>query len=170
MRDLIEAELALSSRIVAGGNDVAPRFVLDSPTGRLTLFCQWPQDEDAQRIAFAWIADLFRWRQVTAFLMSSELMEPPAIVTLSVSRSEAAAALQPIKAGVGTVGPVQWHGRDAVDDMILALLPRGAATVDAKRAADLARLFDVIERGDVDTVVVRFNLKGDPVATAGTVP
>jgi len=66
LRSLIAEQLALSARIVAGGNDVAPRFVLDSPTGRLTLFCQWPQDEDAQRIAFAWIADLFRWRQVTA--------------------------------------------------------------------------------------------------------
>jgi len=166
MRDRIEVELAMSAWIVARSNDMAPRFVIESPHGRLTVLCQWPQVEDVQRVAFGLLADLFRWRQVTGYLMSSELIEPPAIVVLSVSRSESEAALQTIKPGVGAIGPVQWHGRDAVDDMILALLPRGAATVSADRAADLARIFDVIERSDVDAAVVRFNVKGDPVATA----
>ena len=47
LRSLIAEQLALSARIVAGGNDVAPRFVLDSPTGRLTFttWQHWKKDD-----------------------------------------------------------------------------------------------------------------------------
>jgi hypothetical protein len=161
----LQAELNISLGIVAHGADVAPRFLVESVKyGRLVMFCEWPQNAEAQNNAFAWINDFLYWCQATRFIFSSEIVEPAGVVVVAVDRKSALLVFQPIRRGVGAIGDPEIGDEHQIDPMIIGLLPRGASSMSAERLEDLERVAAAITAAH--TLVVRFDEQGQACTDA----
>lgn len=81
------------------------------------------------------------WKSVTAFVMSSELIVPDAVISAAVDRNDVLSACRPIVRKPLTVGPLQWLPRQSVGEEVVALLPRGRVVLDPATEAALVRAF-----------------------------
>ena len=93
------------------------------------------------------------WKSVTAFVMSSELVEPDCVISVAVDRNDVLIACRPIVRKPLSVGPVQWLPKEAVGDEVVALLPQGQVKLDADTESALMRAFGSggeFERGETE--------------------
>jgi hypothetical protein len=73
--------------------------------------------------------------------MSSELKVPECVIAGAVSRDKVLLAARPILRKPLTVGPIEWLPESSVGEEVVALLPRGAVTLDTETEAALVRAF-----------------------------
>lgn len=81
------------------------------------------------------------WKSAVAFVMSSELRVPDCVIAGAVGRDGVLVAARPILRKPLTVGPLEWLPETAVGDEVVALLPRGAVSLDRETEAALVRAF-----------------------------
>ncbi len=142
MRDLIESELRMSAAVVLSREEVVPRFRIEvAGKDGYVLFVPLPDDLAQRQWRMSLVSAFMAWKGAHAFVMSSELQEPDAAVSVAVSRSGVLAGLRQVLRKPLSVGPVQWLDRSQVGDEIPALLPPKSATVSASMLADLQRVF-----------------------------
>ena len=142
MRLLVETELSFSVGVILSREEVVPRFRIEVAGGDpYMLFVPLPDDIEQRQWRMSLVSAFMAWKGAHAFVMSSELKEPDAAVSVAVSRSGVLAGLRMIVRRPLSVGPVQWLDRDQVGDEVPALLPPKAAIVSAAMVSDLQRVF-----------------------------
>jgi len=141
VRDLLLDELRFSAGIVLSREEVVPRFRVMCPEGDWTVFVPLPDDigERQRRMQLAY--GFMAWKSATAFIMSTELVQPDCVLSAGIGRSEVLIAARPILRKPLTLGPVEWLDRSAVGEEVVALLPRGKVTLDRDTEAALVRAF-----------------------------
>ena len=141
MRKVLLNELQLSVAILLSREEVVPRFRIISPEGGWTVFVPLPHDIGERQRRMQLLHGFMAWKSATAFVMSSELIEPDCVISAAVDRNDVLSAYRPIVRKPLSVGPVQWLPKQSVGDEIVALLPRGRVSLDAETEATLVRAF-----------------------------
>lgn len=142
MRDLVLDELRMSATVVLSREEVVPRFRIEVPgESGYVIFVPLPDDLQLRQRRMSLASAFMAWKGAHAFVLSTELIEPDAVVSVAVSRDDVVAGLCPIVRNPLSVGAVQWLERAQVGDEIAALLPPKATQVSAAMLADLKRVF-----------------------------
>lgn len=76
-----------------------------------------------------------------SFTMASELAEPDAVYCVGISHRECHGVLSLIKREPLRFLPEQWLARDEIDPEILAMLPKGKASLDQRTLMELEDWF-----------------------------
>jgi hypothetical protein len=152
--DLAEAlteQLAAARRVVTSGSTVIPAWRIGTPDGEYLILTQYDETKPEQRERGLYLIGRFMaWKLATSFVLTAEGThrddrgrEHEHLIGAGISSSQVIGARQRItrKARVefGHLEPFQ--SRDAVDPVLLALLPAGQSSVDEKEARLLASLF-----------------------------
>jgi len=141
LRDVVLAELKVSASVVLGGAEVTPRLRVIAPEGQWTILAPLPDDMVERQRRLQLLHRFMAWKSATAFVLSTELMEPTFIVSTAVWRDGALAAGRPYITRPLTVGPVEWLPRNLIGDEIPVLLPRGRSVLDADAVKELEQVF-----------------------------
>jgi hypothetical protein len=141
VRDLLLDELRFSAGIVLSREEVVPRFRVMCPEGDWTVFVPLPDDIGERQRRMQLLYGFMAWKSATAFIMSTELVQPDCVLATGIGRSEVLIAARPILRKPLTLGPVEWLDRSAVGEEVVALLPRGKVTLDRDTEAALVRAF-----------------------------
>jgi hypothetical protein len=141
MKDRILKELQFSVAIVLAREEVVPRFRVICPDGEWTIFVPLPDDIGERQRRMQLVYGFMAWKSAIAFVMSSELKEPDCVIAGAVSRDRVLLAARPILRKPLTVGPIEWLPESSVGEEVVALLPRGAVTLDTETEAALVRAF-----------------------------
>jgi hypothetical protein len=134
-------ELQFSVAIVLSSQEVVPRFRVICPEEDWTVFVPLPDDSGERQRRMQLVYGFMAWKSATAFVMSSELVEPDCVISAAVDRNNVLIACRPIVRKPLSVGPVQWLPKEAVGDEVVALLPRGRVTLDPETEAALVQAF-----------------------------
>ena len=155
IRDRVRDELRQSKRVIEAGNEVIPRFWIDTPEGSLTVMIQLPNDTKARANGMQMIADFMAWRQTTRFIHSAETVEPDLVYAIGVERNKVA-GLYSLIARKPTLRFSQNEALpvEAVGDEIPAMLPSGTRSIGKKRAAELERIFALHDQEAESPVIV----------------
>lgn len=141
MRDLLLDELRFSAGIVLSREEVVPRFRVITPEGNWTVFVPLPDDIGERQRRMQLVYGFMAWKLATAFIMSTELMQPDCVLSAGIGRGEVLVAARPILRKPLTLGSVEWLPSSAVGEEVLALLPHGRVALDRETEAALARAF-----------------------------
>lgn len=139
MRDLIEAELAASREIIAGGRELVPRFRMQQEDGSAILYVELSDDLLERKRRLDVVQSYMSVRRVRSFVMSTQVVEPDAVVAMGVSRDVSATVWQPISRTPLAFGEMTWLDPERMSGEIPALLPRQfeAVTPAQVKAVDL---------------------------------
>jgi len=142
MRDLVLDELRFSAAVILSREEVVPRFRIEvkGEPGYM-LFVPLPDDLKERNWRMSLVSAFMAWKGADAFVMSTELMEPDAAVSVGVNRGGAVAALRPILRKPLSVGAIEWLDRTQIGDEVPSLLPPRSASVSASMLADLEQVF-----------------------------
>ena len=80
------------------------------------------------------------WKSATGFVMSSELIEPDAVISAAVDRKNILSACRPIVRRPLTVGPIEWLRSNLLAKRLLTLAARKGGARSATEIA-LVRAF-----------------------------
>lgn len=160
----LEAALAeqidRARRIAAAGSIVIPAWRIGTPEGEYLILTRYNEAEPEQRErALVLISRFMAWKLATAFVLTSEGTssdgegrERDFLFGAAVSRHGVTVARQSI-ARTATTAPFAYHtavefghlerfdGPEAIDPLLLELLPTGAAEVAEHEARLLAAIF-----------------------------
>lgn len=139
MRDLIEMELAASREIIIGGDDLVPRFRMQQEDGSAMLFVELSDDLLERQRRLDVVRSYMYVKRVRSFVMSTQVVEPDAVVAMGVSRDGSATVWQPISRAPLAFGEMTWLEPENVSVEIPALLPRQfePATSEQVKAVEL---------------------------------
>ena len=141
LRKVLLNELQLSVAIVLSREEIVPRFRVICPEGDWTVFVPLPDDIGERQRRMQLVYGFMAWKSATAFVMSSELIEPDCVISAAIDRNDVLVAARPIARKPLTVGPAEWLPRSAVGEEVVALLPRGRVNLDPETEAALVRAF-----------------------------
>ncbi len=137
-RDILD-ELRISRKVVSAGEEVIPRFLVYTPTGKHTIMLPLPDETEERREHFR-IAHLFMvWQAASGFVLSTETKIPDAVTATLVSRTEVTGALQLITREPLKFAEPVWYGREELGDEVINLLPAKSLRLTT---ADLATIRD----------------------------
>jgi hypothetical protein len=142
LRRKIVEEFAVSQRIIRAGNELVPRFRISAPDGDHVALVQLPDDPAGRLKQLDVIKGFMIWKAATAFVLSSELFEPDALMVVKVTRGDVIAALQPIRRDPIRFGELQWMDRASVGDEIIDLLPPKSLLVTPEQLEFMRRAFE----------------------------
>ncbi len=138
-RDILD-ELRISRKVVSAGEEVIPRFLVYTPSGKHTIMLPL-SDEATERREHFRIAHLFMvWQAASGFILSTETKVPDAVTATLVSRAEVMGALQIITREPLKFGEPVWYGREELGDEVINLLPAKSLRLST---ADLATIRDL---------------------------
>lgn len=159
LADALTEQLAAARRVVASGAVVIPAWRIGTPDGEYLILTQYDETkpEQIERCLYL-IGRFMAWKLATSFVHTAEGThrdergrEHEHIVGAGISRAQVIGARQRIMRTANSrawgstaveFGPLEpFQGKDAVDPLLLALLPIGPTTVDEKEARLLASLF-----------------------------
>lgn len=159
LADALTEQLAAARRVVTSGSVVIPAWRIGTPDGEYLILTQYDETEPEQiQRGLYLIGRFMAWKLATSFVHTAEGThrdergrEHEHIVGAGISRAQVIGARQRI---MRTANSRAWgstavefghlepfQGRDAVDPLLLALLPSGQSSVDEKEARLLASLF-----------------------------
>lgn len=141
MKNKVIEELRFSVAIVRSREEVVPRFRVVCPEGDWTVFVPLPDDIGERQRPMQLLYGFMAWKSAMAFVMSSELATPDAVISAGVNYTEVCCACRPIVRRPLGVGPIEWLPKQAVGDEVVALLPRGRVVLDPATEAALVRAF-----------------------------
>jgi len=141
LRKVLLNELQFSVGIVLSRQEVVPRFRVVCPAGDWTVFVPLPDDIGERQRRMQLLYGFMAWKSASAFVMSSELVEPDCVISAAVDRNDVMIACRPIVRTPLSVGPVQWLPKQSVGEEVVALLPRGRVMLDRETEAALVRAF-----------------------------
>jgi len=141
MKEKLLQELVVSTSIVLGREEVVPRFRVICPDGDWTVLVPLPDDIGARQHRMQLLSGFMAGKSATAFVMSSELIEPDCVISAAVDRDAVLNVCRPIVRKPLSVGPVQWLPKSSVGEEVVALLPRGRVVLDPETEAALLRAF-----------------------------
>lgn len=141
MQGIVLDELHLSTSVVLSGEELVPRFRVICPTETWTVFVPLPDDIGERQRRMQLLYAFMAWKAATAFVMSSELKAPEALISAAVGKDSVLCAYRPLTRTHNSVGPVEWLSGDAVGDEVVALLPRGRVELGDQAVAMLMRAF-----------------------------
>ena len=122
-------ELTVSERVVRAGHEVVPRYRIIAPDGEHSIMVQLPDDIEARNERMSVVRAFMIWKAASAFVQSSELIEPNAIASIAVTRDGVSGALRRITRKPLMFASHEWFGRETVGDEIVALLPPRSLTL-----------------------------------------
>lgn len=157
LRTALAEQMATGRRIVASGQVVVPAWRIGTPAGTFLILTRFDEAQPEQRDrALTLVGRFMAWKLATAFVFTAEGIgqdelgaEHDYLTGAGISRGEVIVARQRIVRTASTAapslvefGPTEtFGGRDAIDPLLLALLPSGAVTIDETEARLLASLF-----------------------------
>lgn len=153
-------QLDSARRIVASGSVVIPAWRLSTPEGQFLILTRFDESKPEQRErALVLIGKFMGWKLATAFVFTAEGShrdddghEHEYLIGAGISRGQVIGARQRISRTAETTA-VSFHtavefgelepfsGSDAVDPVLLDLLPKGSVSIDEEEARVLASLF-----------------------------
>jgi len=143
MKDKLLEELQFSVAVVLSHEEAVTRFRIMCPDGDWTIFVPLPDDIGERQRRMQLVYGFMAWRSAIAFVMSSKLKVPDCVIAGAVSRDGVLLAARPIVRKPLSVGPVEWLPESAVGEEVVALLPRGAVTLNRETEAAPVRAFGV---------------------------
>lgn len=132
---MIEEELSRSQEIIAGGNELVPRFRMEAEDGETLVFVQLPDDLASRNERMTLVESYMRVKMVRRFVMASELMQPDASMAIGVSHDFCEAAVQMINRNPLSFGAPDWLDRSNIGDEIPAMLPPRVGSVSDEQIA-----------------------------------
>ncbi len=81
------------------------------------------------------------WKTALAFIMTTELHQPDAVISVGVNRKEVLSVMAEIHRGPLAFGEPQWLPPNAVGNDVLSLLPRGALAINKNQLEEINRFF-----------------------------
>lgn len=107
MNALVEDELRFSASIVLSREEVVPRFRIEVPgEASYQLFVPLPHDGGERRWRLGLVSAFMAWKGASAFVMSTELIEPDAALSVAVSSDLVCGAMRSILRKPLLLGPV----------------------------------------------------------------
>lgn len=146
-RQLVEADLRRAARrIIEVQDEIDPQLRIATPEGDYHLALTLPEDAAERAHMLRLVGKLMAVKQAVAFVLAAELAEPDCVHAVGVGPREVAACIARIRRHprpwtTASFGPVEWLDRDAVDQAIVALLPKGRTTVSAGELVELKTWF-----------------------------
>lgn len=149
MSDVLADELELASRVLQQTGALVPRWLVLGPEPVVVLTrYDHARPGDVERV-FRLMRKMLAWKAASGFVMTAETFlgakgdEGEAIVSYHVTRTQARLALREFQRVAGTfaLGKAQHFGREAVDPVLLAVLPEQGETVSP---ADISVLKQMI--------------------------
>jgi hypothetical protein len=154
----LSEQLETARRILIGGSTIVPAWRIGTPEGEYLILTRYDESQPEQRDrAISLIGRFMAWKLATSYVLTSEGTyreaggrETDYLLVAGISRPSVIVARQAIHRTAPTaggaartdLGPVEhFIGADAVDPVLIRLLPNGASTVDEKEARLLASLF-----------------------------
>lgn len=142
MRAMVEDELRFSGGIVLSREEVVPRFRIEVPGEQgYLIFVPLPDDLKERTRRMRLVSGFMAWKGASGFVMSSELLDPDAIISVGVGHGDVLGAARMILRAPLTLGPLQWLARGQIGEELPALLPPRDASMSAEMMAELARVF-----------------------------
>lgn len=142
MQARIRSELEFSASVVLSGEEVVPRFRILAPEGETVVFLPLPEDlgERVRRVSL--VRAYMAWRMASGFVVSSESVEPDAVMAVGVTRAWCSGLLRPIVRNPISLGPVRDLGTAEIGEGFPQLLPSGlVTTVDPETLKELKQVF-----------------------------
>lgn len=160
LADALTDQLAAARRVVTSGSVVIPAWRIGTPDGQYLILTQYDETKPEQLERGLYLIGRFMaWKLATWFVHTGEGThrdergrEHEHIIGAGISRAQVIGARQRITRTSRSsalsehtaveFGPLEpFQGREAVDPLLLALLPSGQSSVDEKEARLLASLF-----------------------------
>lgn len=141
MKEILLEELRFSAGLALSNVEVVPRFRILTPEGDFTVFVPLPDNIGERQRRMQLVYGFMAWKSATAFVLSSELVSPEAIISAGVGFGDVMAAARALTGKPRVMGPVEWLGGDSVGEEVKALLPRGRVNVDGAALVELERVF-----------------------------
>ena len=148
MQNTITQQLTQCRNVILSGSEVIPHFHIVTGEGNYEFFVQLPEDIKQREWRFSLMARFMVWKLAHTFAFTSELIEPDAISSVSVSHDGCMGALQRITREPLGFGDIEWADEDQVADEIKALLPPKEAELSAEQLGELQELFQALRPGD----------------------
>lgn len=141
-RECVEADLRRGARLIIKVQDeLDPQFRMATREGDYHIAVTLPPDDYERRRIHRALATFMAWRQVLAFTMCAELVQPDSVFCIGISTTERHACLsritrEPRPWTAANFAPVHWLSRSqAQHPFAEGLLPDGPRALTPKEVA-----------------------------------
>jgi hypothetical protein len=147
LKEFVEADLRRAARLIVKVQDeIDPQFRLATPEGDYHLAVTLPKDDHERGAMLRRVTTFMAWKQAASFVLASELSVPDSVYALGCSHCEVYACLAPIRREprpwtAASFGAIEWLPRASIGNEMIALLPKGARTIDSTELAMLETWF-----------------------------
>ena len=141
-RELVLADLLRAQRLIECIDDeIDPQFRISSPEGDWRIAMTLAEDLHKRQRQMHLISRFMQWKLSPAFTLATELKEPDTVCCVGVSHRECHGVLSHISRKPLQFSRESWLTRDQIGDDVPAMLPGGAAVIDASTLAELDAWF-----------------------------
>jgi len=141
-REIVLADLLRAQRLIMRVQDeIDPQFRIASPEGDWWIGITLSDDVERRKREMSLVSRFMQWKLSPAFTLASEYARPDSVACIGVSHHECLAAASLIARNPIRFGPVEWLTRAQIADDVPGMLPKGAASLDARSLAELEEWF-----------------------------
>jgi hypothetical protein len=141
-REMVLADLLRAQRLILRIQDeIDPQFRIVSPEGDWWIGMTLSKNADEREKQFGLVSRFMRWKLSPAFTLAGELLTPDAVYCVGVSQHECHGAISRIRRNPIRFNDIEWFTPSQIGDEYPSLLPRGAATLDAREIIELEGWF-----------------------------
>jgi len=141
-REIVLADLLRAQRLILRVQDeIDPQFRIASPDDDWWIGMTLSDHLDERKRQMDLVSRFMQWKLSPAFTLASEIVSPDAVYCIGVSHRECYAEMSRITRGPIQFGEIEWLTRSQIGEEYPSLLPKGAASLDARAVAELDEWF-----------------------------
>lgn len=127
--------------IVLAGDELMPRWDIDTPNGSTTLLVPLSDDPDFRLTRMNMVATFMAWKHATSFTMVSEIIEPHAMIAVHVGKYGQRGLMRLIGRNPVRIGGDRWLEPNEIPPSLITMLPTKRLDFTPEQIAELESLF-----------------------------
>ena len=141
-REIVLADLLRAQRLITRIQDeIDPQFRIASPEGDWWIGMTLADDPHERARQMTLVSRFMQWKLSPAFTLASEIEVPDAVYCIGVSHRECCAVMSIITRNPIKFAAEQWLTPEQIGHEYPRMLPKGAASLDARAIAELEEWF-----------------------------
>ena len=124
IQEICRQEATAYERIIRDGHEVIPSFRIYTPGGDYKIFVPMRPDLEHRAGKLRMMALFMAWKRASCFYMTSEIIEPDALVVFYVAHSSSLGIMKTIQRNPIGFGDEQWFDHQNIDPELLKLRER----------------------------------------------